>query len=114
MRPRKAATAGGTAVEHGRARTMPPMQTLFASVRAYGPVLLASTTEPAAELLALVWGPRFDREHAQYLARAATQDRWALNRALAQAADSFDLLPPPRQQRLRQLLRHHAGGTISA
>ncbi len=90
------------------------MQALFASVRSHGPVLLASSQEPAAELLALVWGPRFDREHAQTLAQSVAQNRPALNDALAQAADDFDRLPAPRQQRLRQLLRHHAGGTISA
>ncbi len=93
---------------------MQPIQTLFDSVRAHGPALLASTTEPAAELLALVWGPRFDREHAQHLAQSATQDHSALQRALAQAADTFDRLPAPRQQRLRQLLCHQAGVTIDA
>ena len=93
---------------------MQPIQTLFASVRAHGPALLASTTEPAAELLALVWGPRFDREHAQHLALSVTQNHSGLQRALAQAADTFDRLPAPRQQRLRQLLRHQAGVTIGA
>lgn len=89
---------------------MHSLQPLFRSMRVHGPVLLASTAEPAAELLALVWGPRFDREHARYLA----QNRPALDRALAQAADTFDRLSALRQQRLRRLLRHHAGGTIRA
>ncbi len=97
---------------------MHSLQPLFTSMRAHGPVLLAATTEPAAELLALVWGPRFDREHGRYLAQAAAQNRpsldHALGQALNQAADTFDRLPAIRQQRLRQLLRHHAGGTISA
>ena len=93
---------------------MQPIQTLFASVRAYGPALLASTTEPAAELLALVWGPRFDREHAQHLALSAAHDQSTLHQVLAQAADTFDRLPAPRQQRLRRLLRSQASGTISA
>ena len=93
---------------------MQPIRMLFAGVRALGPTLLASTTEPAAELLALVWGPRFDREHALQLALAASQNRSVLHHALAQAADTFDRLPAPRQQRLRQLLRHRSGGTISA
>ena len=95
---------------------MHSLQPLFSSMRALGPVLLASTTEPAAELLALVWGPRFDREHGRYLAQSVAQNRpaldHALDRALNQAADTFDRLPALRQQRLRQLLRHHAGGTI--
>lgn len=93
---------------------MHSLQPLFTSMRAHGPVLLASTTEPAAELLALVWGPRFDREHGRHLAQSAVQNQPALDHALAQAADTFDRLPAIRQQRLRQLLRHHAGGTISA
>lgn len=101
---------------------MHSLQPLFSSMRAHGPVLLASTTEPAAELLALVWGPRFDREHGRYLAQAVAHDLahsrpamdQALDQALKLAADTFDNLPAPRQQRLRQLLRHHASGTIPA
>lgn len=94
---------------------MQAIQVLFASVRTHGPALLASTPEPAAELLALVWGPRFDREHAQYLAQSATPGQAAgLQHALVLAADSFDRLPAPRQQRLRQLLRHQTGVTIGA
>ena len=93
---------------------MHSLQPLFSNMRAHGPVLLASTAEPAAELLALVWGPRFDREHGRYLAQSVAQNRPALDHALAQAADTFDRLPALRQQRLRRLLRHHAGGTIRA
>lgn len=93
---------------------MHSLQPLFSSMRAHGPVLLASTTEPVAELLALVWGPRFDREHGRYLAQSVAQNRPALDHALAQAADTFDRLPALRQQRLRKLLRNHAGGTIGA
>ena len=97
---------------------MHSLQPLFSSMRAHGPALLASTTEPAAELLALVWGPRFDREHGRYLAQSVAKNRpaldHALDQALNQAADTFDRLPAQRQQRLRQLLRHHAGGTIRA
>ncbi len=93
---------------------MHSMQPLFASVRAHGAALLARSDEPAAELLAMVWGPRFDREHARQLAQATAHDPLAWERALRQAADSFDGLPPPRQQRLRQLIWHYAGGTIRA
>ncbi len=93
---------------------MQPIRELFASVRALGPTLLESTTEPAAELLALVWGPRFDREHALHLAQSAAQNRRVLDQALVLAADTFDRMPARRQQRLRQILRHRAGGTISA
>ncbi len=90
------------------------MQALFASVRTHGAALLAHSEEPAAELLAMVWGPRFDREHARQLAPAPAQNPVAWEQALRLAADNFDGLPPPRQQRLRALLRYHAGGTIRA
>lgn len=90
------------------------LRPLFAGVRALGPVFLASASEPTSELLAMVWGPRFDREHALQLARLAAPDSVALDRSLALAADHFDALPPPRQQRLRQHIRHRAGGTIGA
>lgn len=93
---------------------MHSLQPLFSSMRAHGPVLLASTAEPVTELLALVWGPRFDREHGRWLAQSVAQNRPALDQALAQAADTFDRLPAPRQHRLRRLLRHHAGGTMGA
>lgn len=93
---------------------MHSLRPLFSIARSLGPVLLASAQEPVAEMLALVWGPRFDREHALVLAQEAAQNRPAVDQSLAQAADHFDQLPAPRQQRLRQLLRHHAGGTISA
>jgi len=90
------------------------LRPLFAGARALGPVLLATAPEPAVEMLAMVWGPRFDREHALQLARLAASDSVALERSLALAADRFDALPPPRQQRLRQHIRHRASGTIGA
>lgn len=93
---------------------MSSMRPLFASVRVYRSALLACEQDPAVELLAMVWGPRFDREHARQLAQSVLQDHAALERSLAQAADHFDRLPPSRQQRLRKIIRHHAGGTISA
>lgn len=93
---------------------MQSLRTLFGSIRSYGSVLLASSTEPQADLLALVWGPRFDREHGRQLAQSVVQNRLAVDHALAQAADTFDQLSAQRQQRLRQLLRHRAGGTIQA
>jgi hypothetical protein len=80
---------------------------LFAGVRAHGPALLAAVDDPHAELLALVWGSRFDREHAHgLLARqpGLPPQAW---QTLASAADSFDRLPAPRQQRLRELILGH-------
>ena len=43
------------------------LNTLLDPVRSLGPALLSASEEPHAELLALVWGPRFDREHAHQL-----------------------------------------------
>lgn len=74
------------------------------SLKNQAPLLVAHTPEPHAELLALVWGPRFDRDHAQTLVAHAGL---ALQ-PLEQAAREFDALPGAAQQRLRALiLRHH-------
>ena len=68
------------------------------------PRLLAQAQEPHAEALALVWGPRFDRDHARALAGSAGLTLTPLE----QAAREFDALPESAQQRLRALiLRHH-------
>ena len=68
------------------------------------PQLVAHADDPHAEALALVWGPRFDREHAQALAVRAGL---ALQ-PLELAACEFDALPGAAQQRWRTLiLRHH-------
>ena len=82
---------------------------LARDLRAHGPVLLAGMPQPHDELLALVWGPRFDREHALgLLARQPAHAALALP-ALLQAADRFDALHAPAQRRLRQMiLRHRA------
>lgn len=90
-----------------------PVQHLTQQVRSYGPSLLAASNDPHAELMALVWGPRFDRDHAlhlwaglpQHMAGAAQP----VLQALLSAADHFDTLTSPNQQRLRQMiLRHRA------
>lgn len=106
--------AGGAAGKCNPGLVMTNIRPLFSSVRSHGGALLADVDDPAAELLAMVWGPRFDREHAHQLARTVAHNRPALDHALAQAADTFDHLPQPRQQRLRQFIRHHASGTIRA
>ncbi len=86
-----------------------PLDRLVHDLRAHGPVLLAGMPQPHDELLALVWGPRFDREHALGLvARQPAHAALALP-ALLQAADRFDALHAPAQRRLRQMiLRHRA------
>ena len=73
-------------------------------LKTMAPRLVAHAPEPHAELLALVWGPRFDRDHAQALAASAGL---ALQ-PLELAAREFDALPGAAQQRWRTLiLRHH-------
>ena len=64
---------------------------------------LAGAQDPHAELLAMLWGPRFDREHAAALAARHSGAATALDSLLA-AADHYDRLTPPRQDRLRRLV----------
>jgi hypothetical protein len=70
--------------------------------------LVRTAEDPHAELLALVWGSRFDSEHALGLLRAgaATANGAALA-LVATAASTFDQLAPQRQQRLRRLILRH-------
>lgn len=67
------------------------------------PLLVAHAEDPHAEALALVWGPRFDREHARTLARRAalTTPQWE------QAARAFDALPGAVQQHWRAVILRH-------
>jgi len=85
----------------------PAMNALVAPVRAFGPLLLASMEEPHAELLALVWGPRFDRAHAQDLLQRLPQVEPAVIRTVEQVATQFDRLAQAEQQRVRQLILRH-------
>ncbi|MEY2891416.1 MAG: hypothetical protein RJA98_1324 [Pseudomonadota bacterium] len=82
---------------------------LAQQLRAHGPALLAGAFDPHAELMALVWGPRFDRTHGlELVLRQAPSSALTLPAVLA-AADHFDTLPGVAQQRLRRLiLRHRA------
>ena len=60
-------------------------------------------------LLALVWGPRFDRQHAHALLDHQPAPQPGLIRMVMDAADRFDRLGCAQQQRVRQLiLRHRA------
>lgn len=72
---------------------------------------VARTADPC-DLLALVWGPRFDREEAvALLARQPSVVPGVLAAWMA-AADRFDALPAARQQRLRQRLLRRATGAM--
>jgi len=86
-----------------------PLHSLARDLRAHGPVLLAGMPQPHEELLTLVWGPRFDREHALGLMARQPAHAALTLPALLQAADRFDALHAPAQRRLRQMiLRHRA------
>ena len=82
--------AGGAVAEDG------------AGLPAWAEALAAGSDDPAAEMLALVWGPRFDREHAlALLARLPrAQGRWI--GAIHAFADRFDAMPPGKQQAVRR------------
>ena len=88
-----------------------PVLQLAQGVRTCGATLLAGADDPHAELLTLVWGPRFDREHALGLwARLSQRQPQLALPVLPQllaAADRFDALAPPGQQRVRRLILRH-------
>ena len=89
--------------------TLEPIHRLAQGVRKHGPALLAGMPDPHDELMSLVWGPRFDREHA--LGLVARQPAAAAQTlpALLAAADHFDTLHSAAQGSLRKLsVRHRA------
>ncbi|MGQ0712071.1 MAG: hypothetical protein ACT4NV_20255 [Rhodoferax sp.] len=91
----------------GLAARAPRWADLAQALRTLGVPWLQAQEQPHAELLALVWGPHFDREHARQLL-AQTAAPGLSDEALEQAARCFDALQPQRQQRLRRwLLRQH-------
>lgn len=78
-------------------------------VRICGPSLLAELADPHAELLALVWGPRFDREHAHGLLQGRSPLQPGVLQSVMDSADRFDRLAGEQQQRVRRfILRHRA------
>lgn len=74
--------------------------------------LVGSTTNPRAEIAALVAGPTFDRARAQSLLEAKTA---AVNtkgpEVVAALADFYDSLKPEQQAKVRELMerRGHRG-----
>jgi hypothetical protein len=97
--------------------TLAPVHHLAQQVRAFGTTLLATTSAPHAELMAMVWGPRFDRAHALGLWAGLPQQQTSAAlpalQALLSAADSFDALAASEQHRLRLLiLRHRAANHL--
>lgn len=72
--------------------------------------LVGNTTNPRAELQALVAGPKFERERAQGLVTAKTDVlRSKSPEVIAAAADFFDSLKPEQQQKVREFLNRRHG-----
>lgn len=87
--------------------TLKPIRRLAQGVRLHGTALLSGADDPHDELMSLVWGPRFDREHALgLLARQPAAAACTLPALLA-AADHFDALHARAQGRLRELIVRH-------
>ena len=88
-----------------------PLRLLTQQSRSFAPALLAGSEDPHAELMALVWGPRFDREHAlglwAGLSRREPVEALPVLPALLSIADRFDALAAPVQHRLRRLIARH-------
>jgi hypothetical protein len=82
---------------------------LATAVRSLAPAL-GVVGDPRIELLALVWGPRFDREHGLALAARLPCAPVAVLQA---SAERFDRLRPAQQQRLRRLLTSAPWATIA-
>ena len=89
----------------------PALQAIGQPLRVHGPALLAEVDDPHDELLALVWGPRFDREHALGLwarfSRRQPAEAVHTLPAILSVADRFDGMDTRAQQRLRRLIQRH-------
>ena len=88
-----------------------PWHQLTHESRSFAPALLAGSDDPHAELMALVWGPRFDRELALGLwvgfSRREPIAALPVLPALLSVADRFDALTTPMQHRIRRLIARH-------
>jgi hypothetical protein len=80
---------------------------IAAPLRAYGAVVLDGYDEPHAEVMALVWGPRFDREHARTLLDRRPGYVPRVLHDVQQAADLFDRMAEAERNRLRALILRH-------
>lgn len=69
------------------------------------------STDPRADMQALVAGPKFDRANAQALVEAKTAAvRSKTPEVIAAAADFFDGLRPEQQQQVREFMNKRRGG----
>jgi hypothetical protein len=83
------------------------IECIVAPLRTYGGVVFEGCDTPHDELLALVWGPRFDRAHAYGLLARKPGYVPQVLQAVVNAADAFDSLAYAEQQRLRALIWRH-------
>lgn len=71
---------------------------------------LMGTTDPRAEVQALVAGPKFDRTNAQALVESKTAAvRTKSPEVITAAADFFDSLNPEQQQQVREFMNKRRG-----
>lgn len=95
--------------------THQPVHHLARHVRHMAADLLSDMPELHDELMCLVWGPRFDREHALGLIARRPQASVHAASAMLAAADAFDAMQTTSQRRVRELIRkHRALATTSA
>lgn len=80
---------------------------MAAAARTHGPALLQGCAEPHHELLAMVWGPRFDLQQALDLMERGGQTSPNSLPGVLRVADAFDRLPHPQQARVRTLIQRH-------
>jgi hypothetical protein len=90
-----------------------PLRELSHQLREHTTDLASSVADPHAEMMAMIWGTRFDRQHAlELLAKLPASTALSaqpLYSALSRIADCFDHAEPTTQQEWRRLvLRHRA------
>lgn len=96
------------------------LRELSLQLREHTADLAISVADPHAEMMAMIWGTRFDRQHAlELLARLPAPTALSalpLYTALSRVANCFDHAEPTTQQEWRRLvLRHRAlSVTVSA
>jgi hypothetical protein len=83
------------------------LNTLAAPLRTYGAVIFEGYEEPHAEILALLYGPHFDREHAQTLLERRPGYVPQVLHTVKGSADQYDRLSPSDQLHLRKLVVRH-------
>lgn len=91
------------------------LRAIVQQVRSVAPALLSVTHDPHADLLTLIWGPQFDRQHAMNLWASLSQRQPAhampLLSVLLHVGEDFDRMDRRSQHWLRRLiLRHRARG----